>query len=454
MGKAPGRSYKRICLLMLGVLMVALLAACAPAATPTAAPTKAPAAAPTTAPAAANPTAAPKPTTASAPTAASAPPTAAPKPTTAAVAPTGTPIKIGFLTPLTGPSGPFGWLESVSVSLAEADVNAAGGINGRPLQIIRYDSPFDPVQAVTLVRKLEGTDKVFAILGPYSSGEMDVAAPLANELKIPVIGMKTTKPNFSEHNRPWEFRFTVTDDISTPAVIAAFKKANPSITGVVIVGDTKNAVSASMVNDVWPKYLKEAGLTIQGTVGYDSGTTDFSAIVTKIKDLKPQGIAYSAPPPGNPVGFAKELAAQQVTVPVVASPHFVPSNIVFAAGAAMEGWLAASFFDPTRPDASVQDFAKRWQAKADADTNIVKPARLSLEANDYDVVMILADIMRKANITPETPLLDARTKIRDGMAAVKGYNGLSGTINMGANGDATWPAVIVKAQGGAWVPVK
>ncbi|MDP2663386.1 MAG: ABC transporter substrate-binding protein, partial [Dehalococcoidia bacterium] len=287
MGQAPGGLYKRICVLMLGVVMAALLAACAPAATPTAAPTKAPAAAPTTASVA--PTAAAKPTTAAA-----VAPTAAAKPTTAAaVAPTGTPVKIGFLTPLTGPSGPFGWLESVSISLAEADVNAAGGINGHPLQIIRYDSPFDPTQAVSLVRKLEGTDKVFAILGPYSSGEMDVAAPLANELKIPVIGMKTTKPNFSENNRPWEFRFTITDDISTPAEIAAFKKLNPNVKSVVIAGDTKNAVSASMVNDVWPKYLKEAGLAIQGTVGYDSGTTDFSAIVTKIKDMKPQGIAYS-----------------------------------------------------------------------------------------------------------------------------------------------------------------
>ncbi|MDO8689484.1 MAG: ABC transporter substrate-binding protein [Dehalococcoidia bacterium] len=453
MRQTPRGIYKRICVLMLGVVMAALLAACATPAAPTAAPTKAPAAAPTTAAAAVSSPAAPAPTTASAPAAAS--PTAAPKPTTAAaVAPTGTPIKIGFLTPLTGASASFGALETVTMALAEADVNAAGGINGHPLQIIRYDSPFDPTQAVSQVRKLEGTDKVFAILGPYSSGEMDVAAPLANELKVPVIGMKTTKPGFSENNRPWEFRFTVTDDISTPAEIAAYKKAHPEVKSVVVAGDTKNAVSAFMVSDVWPKYLKEANLNIVATVGYDSGTTDFSAIITKLKSYNADGIAYSSPPPGNPVGFAKELAAQQNKAPVVVSPHFVPGLFAYQAGAAMEGWIGGSFFDPTKPDAKVQDFLKRWQAKADADPNVTKPATLTLEANDYDVVMILADIMRKANILPETPLTDARTKIRDGLAAVKGYNGLSGVINMGANGDATWPATIVIAKNGKWEVVK
>ncbi|MDP2728827.1 MAG: ABC transporter substrate-binding protein, partial [Dehalococcoidia bacterium] len=169
-------------------------------------------------------------------------------PATAPTKPTGAPIKIGYLTPLTGATAPFGQLESIAVFLGEEDVNGAGGINGHPLQLIRYDSPFDPRQAVTLVRKLAGDDKAFAILGPFSSGEMDVAAPLANELQIPVIGMKTSKPGFSENHRPWEFRVTVTDDIATKAVVDAFKKMNPNVKKVLIVGDTKESVTASMVN--------------------------------------------------------------------------------------------------------------------------------------------------------------------------------------------------------------
>ncbi|HLB11713.1 MAG TPA: ABC transporter substrate-binding protein, partial [Dehalococcoidia bacterium] len=238
--------HKGMGLLVLAAVLVLAVAACAPAATSTPTPTKAP-------PAASPTTAAPK----AEATKPAVTPTAAPS------KPTGTAIKIGYLTPLTGPTAAYGQMESIMVFLGEEDVNKTGGINGSPLQVIRYDSPFDPKQAVTLVRKLALDDKAFAILGPFSSGEMDVAAPLANDLQVPVIGMKTTKPGFSENHRPWEFRVTVTDDIMTPALVAAFKKANPNVKKVLIVGDTKEAVTESMVNAVFPKYLKEAGYEVQ-----------------------------------------------------------------------------------------------------------------------------------------------------------------------------------------------
>ncbi|MDP2936504.1 MAG: ABC transporter substrate-binding protein, partial [Dehalococcoidia bacterium] len=190
------------------------------------------------------------------------------------------------------------------------------------------------------------------------------------------------------------------------------------------------------------------------SIGFDSGTTDFSAIVTKIKDTKPEAIAFSATPKGNPVGFAKELAAQQVKAPVLTSVHFVPGLFVYQAGKDIEGWLSTSFFNMTTTDPRAQDFIKRWQIKADANPDITKPARLTLEANAYDVVMIVADIMRKANISPETSLQEARTKIRDGFQNLKDYKGISGTINMQPSGDATWPATVVIARNGAWEVVR
>ncbi len=422
---------------VVGVLLLVLLAACAPATAPTATPTKA---APAVSPSAAPKVEATK-------------PAAQPASTPAAVAPkpTGAPIKIGYLTPLTGPVGPNGFLESAAIALAEEDIAKAGNINGNPIQLIRYDSPFDPKQAVTLMRKLALEDKAFAILGPYSSGEMDVAAPLANELQIATIGMKTSKPGFSEAYRPWEFRVTITDDLFTPAIIAAFKKAHPTVKKVVLVGDTKESVTEAMFKEVFPKFLKEAGYEIVGQIPYDSGTTDFSAIVTKIKSMNPEGIAFTATPKGNPPGFAKELVAQQVKLPVMASHHFVPGNLVFQVGKEVEGWIAATYYDWTIPDPKVQDLVKRWQVKADADSNIPKPAQLTHEANSYDVVIMLADILRKANITAETPLQDARTKIRDGFAKLGPYTGLSGTTKgMQPNGDALFVPIPVIAKNGRW----
>ncbi|MDO8690055.1 MAG: ABC transporter substrate-binding protein [Dehalococcoidia bacterium] len=435
-----GRGMGKLIQLAALVSILALAgSACTPAATPTAVPTKAAAAA--------SPTAA-----AVQPTKPAGTPAASPT-TSAGSKPAGS-VKIGYITPLTGPAAAFGQMESVMVSLGEDDVNASGGINGSPLQIVRFDSPSDPQQAVTGVRKFAGDENALAIMGPWFSGEFEVAAPLANDLQIPLIGMRTTKPGMSDNNRPWEFRITVTDDILTPALIAAFKKANPNVKKVLVVGDTKQSVTQSMVADVWPKYLKEAGLAVQDTVGYDSGTTDFSAIITKIKDLKPEAIAYSATPPGNPVGFAKELYNQQVRVPVMNSVHFINGPFVFQAAKEMEGWLTVSQFDPSNPDPKAQEIIKRWQTKVDADPNVPKPARVTVEGNGYDVVLILADVMRKAGVKSDTAPKDARTKIRDGFAILKDYKGISGNITMKPNGDAiTLPTVMI-ARNGAWEVVK
>ncbi|MDP2937366.1 MAG: ABC transporter substrate-binding protein [Dehalococcoidia bacterium] len=428
-------------LLALAAALVLATAACAPAAAPTATPTKAPAAAPTTASQATKPLGTPA-------------TGAAASPTTVASKPTGNPVKIGYITPVTGPAAAFGLMESVMVSLGEEDVNGSGGINGSPLQIVKFDSPSDPQQAVTGVRKLAGDEKAFAIIGPWFSGEFEVAAPLANDLQIPLIGMRVTKPGMTDNNRPWAFRITVTDDILTPALVAAFKKANPNVKNVLVVGDTKNSVTESMVKDVWPKYLKDAGFNVQGSVGYDSGTSDFSAIVTKIKDAKPEAIAYSATPAGNPVGFAKELYNQQVRVPVMNTIHFINGPFISQAAKEMEGWLTVSQFDPSNPDPKVQAVIKRWQAQADADTKVPKPARVTVEGNAYDVVSIIGDIMRKAGIKADTSVQDARPKIRDGFANLKDYKGISGNITMKPNGDATTLPTVMIARNGAWEVMK
>lgn len=366
---------------------------------------------------------------------------------------TGALIRIGHVTPLTGPLGPLGHLEKVSLLQAEEDISKEGGIASSPLQIIRYDSS-DARQAAAAIRKLASEDRVLAILGPYSNQEMEAASSLANELQIPVIGMRATKSGESEKHRPWTFRLTVTDEIHTKAVVAAFKKLYPNIKKVLIVGDIQEPATGTTVQEVWLKYLAEAGYEVQGSVTYASGTTDYRRLVADIKDRKPEAIAYGVTPQGNPVGFAKELAAQQVKVPVMASVHVVPGLFVYQAAKEMEGWLSAILFNPTDPDLRVQDFIKRWQAAADADPDVTKPARLTLEANAYDALMVLSYIMRKANIVPDTPLQEARSKVRDGLQGLKDYRGVSGTMTMQPSGDATWPPTPVIARNGAWAVIR
>ncbi len=416
-------------MLSIAAILLLVVTACAPAAAPTATPTKAAAPAATTAaPAATVGAAATKP--------AATTPAAGAAATPAAKAPTGNPVKIGFINPLSGPTSAYGFLQRIAVNMAVEDVNATGGINGSPLQLVTDDSPFDPKQAVIVVRKQSEQDKVFAIVGPYSSGEMEVAAPLANQLQIVVASGSSTKVGVAENNRPWSFQMNVPDAIAQPPTIAGYKKLYPNVKNVVIIGDTKNAVTQYMVVDQMPKLLPAAGYKIIDTLAFDTGLTDFSAIVTKAKGLNPDGIVVCALQ-AEGVGLAKELQRQGVKAPVMTDAHPMGGPIVELAGDAVNGWVMPSLFDWENPDPKVQAFVKRFMEKAQADPSVnPKPNHLVTEASYYDTVMIFADIMRKAGVKADTNLQTARKAVLDGMTSLKGYQGIGGPISMLPTGNA------------------
>lgn len=435
----------------LAAMLVLLVTSCAPAAAPTPTPTKA--AAPTAAAPAATPTAAAKP--AAEPTKPAAP---AATPTTAAAAKpaSGTPIKIGFVTPLSGPLASFGILNRIAVKLAEEDINAAGGINGSPVQLLIEDSPFSPTQAVTVVRKLSEQDKVFAIIGPYATGEFENAAPLSNELKLTVVSPSAMKPGVAGRNRNYSFQMNLRDTIATPIAIAAYKKKYPNVKRVVLTGDTKEAVTESMVKDIFPKLLKDAGLDIIDTVPFETTITDFSPVVTKIKGLNPDGVVFAATMAVG-INFAKEYERQGMKAPVLTSAHVIGGPFVQNAGTAVEGWVMVGLFNWESTDPKISGFVKRFFERAAADPAVKPPpAHISTEGIYYDTVNIIADIMRKAGIKPDTPLQEARDKIRDGMLNLKEYQGLSGKITMDtATGEATREAMpALTADKGKWAIVK
>lgn len=367
----------------------------------------------------------------------------------------GTPIKIGFVTPLSGALSSYGVLQRIAVRLAEEDANAAGGVNGAPLQLVIEDSPFDPKQAVTVVRKLAEQDKVFAIVGPYATAEFEVAAPLSNDLKVAVVSPSAMKVGVATKNRPYAFQMNLRDDIAQPPAIDVYKKLYPNVKKVVLTGDTKDAVAEYMTKEVFPKLLKEKGLEVIDTVPFERGMTDFSAVVTKIKGLNPQGIVVAALMP-EAIGLAKELERQAVKAPVLASAHVTGGPIVQLGGTAVEGWVMPGLMDYTNPDPMVQSFVNRFFKAAAADDSVKpKPEHLVTEGTYYDTVMILADIMRKAGVKADTPLQQARDKVRDSLQNLKGYKGVVGAINMAPSGEAErQPQIVLVAEKGKYKVVK
>ena len=123
------------------------------------------------------------------------------------------PIKLGLITPLTGPLASYGKAQELVVKLAVEDVNAKGGINGSPLQLDVQDSSTDPGQAVLLFRKFAG-EGYFGVLGPMTGTQWETVSPLANRIQMPAISVNAIKPGITI--RPWTIRLQPADDTLMP----------------------------------------------------------------------------------------------------------------------------------------------------------------------------------------------------------------------------------------------
>ncbi|HLC29393.1 MAG TPA: ABC transporter substrate-binding protein [Dehalococcoidia bacterium] len=418
---------------VLSVSLALLLASCAPAAAPTPTPTKAPV-----------PVVAPSPAPPKTEAATPAPPKAAVATPTAPAKPLAR-IKIPVLAILTGPGAGFGALVKLGAKLAEEDINKAGGINGHSVEMVFYDSALNPQETVTVIRTASERDKGFAFVGPLAGSETDVAIPLANELKIPMISYALIYAGSPPH-LPWVFRVGPNDDTEVATLISAFKKKYPQAKKILIAGDVKEKSPEFWVKQLLPQNLRKEGYEIVDTVGWESGTTDFGAIVSKIKDLKPEGIALAVGSRGGSVEVAKELTRQGVKVPVMGSPHFALGGFIQRGGADMEGWIMSWSVDMNRPD--LKEVNTRLEAMAGTEPSVAKPYQPGLEYQVYDSIMMLAKVMREQNITADMDPVRARTLIAEGYRKIKDYNGLLGKLSIGPTQDAEFTPAALIVKGG------
>ncbi len=358
-------------------------------------------------------------------------------------------IKIAHILPYTGKGADWGKKGKIDADLALEDVMKAGGINGHPLEIITHDSAGAVQQAILLTRRAAQEDKVFFILGPYFSSEDEVCFPIANELKVPMVGPTSAKPDLAANNRPWAFRNTATNEKIVGPSVDAFLKRYPKVKKMAIVVDLKDAWSKNLGVDIFPQFLKAKGIEIvtgMDPISVQTSATDMSAQVTKLKHLNVDAVAV-APLYMDCATFAVEMKRQAVKIPVLCSMTMVqPAFIEITKGTA-EGWIGSSTFWPDNPDPRCQEFIRRFEKVAKLTTPHA-PFPGYADPNIYDAVMITAEIMRAGKVTPDTPLEKARDLIREGWKNLKNYKGIAGTVSILPNGEGDlkiWP---IEVKGG------
>lgn len=351
------------------------------------------------------------------------------------------PIKLGFMSSMTGPLSAYGKSQEAMVKIAVEDVNAAGGVNGSQIQMEYADIQADPGQAVLMFRKFAG-DGVFAVIGPITGTQWETVSPLANRIGLPALTATASKPGITV--RPWTIRLQPPDDLYIADGFDAFHKLYPGMKRIVVVADVREA-SGKAGADAYVNLAKKNGVEVIEVVEFSTKATDLSPVAIKVKGLNPDAILVSALGP-NALSLAKEFTVQDIQAPVLANALVWPGPFVYTVGDNGKNWHTMGF---TTVDSAtgnnelnksvVERFLKR------ADPSMGNPPNTANWTMSYDAVLLYADIMRKSNIDGNTPPEKAREIIKDEFMKLQAFSGIQ-NYKFRDTGDAHIPARILKVD--------
>jgi branched-chain amino acid transport system substrate-binding protein len=288
-----------------------------------------------------------------------------------ASAQSGAPIKIGYSMALTGGLAPNGKSALLAQKIWEEDVNAKGGLLGRPVKLVYYDDKSAPAEVPTIYTKLLDVDKVDLLLGAYATAQLAPAMPIAIARKKLFIGLLGLAVN-SEFNYPNYFAMIPSGPVPKPAFtkdfLALAMAQNPKPQTVAIVAaDQEFSNNAS---DGARDTAKTLGLKIVYDKTYPPSTTDFSPIVRAIQATNPEIVVVCSYPPDsvgivravNEIGFKpKMIGGAMVGLQATA--------IKTQLGPLLNGWTNYDFWLPVPKMhfAGVDDLLKTYQSRAQAE---------------------------------------------------------------------------------------
>ena len=339
-------------------------------------------------------------------------------------------IKVGEFASLSGSEATFGQSSHKGTALAIDDLNAAGGVLGKKIQLLTEDDQSQAGQPATVVRKLISSDGVVAILGEVASSRSLEAAPICQENKIPMVSPASTNPKVTEAG-DYIFRVCFIDPFQG-TVMANFARKTLKLQTAAILKETSSDYSVGLAKFFRERFIADGG-KIVAEQNYSHGDKDFSAQLTAIKAQNPDSIFV----PGyyTEVGLIALQARQLgITVPLFGGDGWESSSLVPIGGKALEGCYFSSHYSPQDTSPAVQNFVKEFQAKFGETPD-------TMAALGYDSAIVLADAIKRAGST------DA-AKIRDALAATKNFPGVTGKITMDANRNASKPAVILTITNG------
>ncbi len=346
---------------------------------------------------------------------------------------TGPPIKVGEFASLTGSEATFGQSSHEGTLLAVEEINAAGGVLGRKLELITDDTQSKSGEPATVVNKLILRDNVVAVLGEVASSRSLEAAKVCQDNKIPMISPSSTNPKVTESG-DFIFRVCFIDPFQG-TVMANFASKTLNMKKVAVFTDVKSDYAKGLAKFFKERFAANGG-QIDGELDYNGGDKDFKAQLTAIKSQSPDGVFVP--------GYYTDVAliciqAKQLglNVPFFGGDGWESEKLVEIGRGAVEGNYFSTHYSPEvgteKSKAFVENYKKRYNGKTPD----------ALAACGYDSALVLGAAIKRAGSTEGQ-------KIRDALAATKDLEAVTGTITINEKRDATKSAVILQIKDGKY----
>jgi branched-chain amino acid transport system substrate-binding protein len=338
-------------------------------------------------------------------------------------------IKIGMVAPLTGPIADAGRYGVQGAKLAVEEVNKAGGVLGRQIELVVEDDQSLNPATVLAFAKLSDDKDIVAFLGPTRSTQIQSIAPSVKQVARPVM-IGGTDPSLTLAGNPWLFRFRP-NDTYTARVMSDYGLNTLGKKKWAIVHDT-DAFGTNAKN-LFVEALKNQGVTPVVVEGQPNNSPDYTAVALAVKQSGADVLATFITFETDLAVFARQLRQLGVNVVWLGSPSITTTTARKLAGASLYGTFAVADFHPeANPEA--KSFSEKYLAS-------YKTTPDFFASWPYDAVHVLAEAITKAgSVDPE--------KVRDALLAVKDYRGVEGVYNFDKNGDGLHGYNIVKNDNG------
>jgi branched-chain amino acid transport system substrate-binding protein len=346
-------------------------------------------------------------------------------------------FRFGMAMPLTGSQALYGQDQVKAAEWAVAEINKAGGINGKKLEMIVLDTQADPQLGIQMANRLVSVEKVPAFVTAWSA-VVKAVAPIANDNHVVELSVGANSPDIAKLGDYVYTTFPLADvDIAAVAHYAAtnmgMKKA-----AIVYINNETGTVAA----EVYKKAFTAAGGTIVANETYDPKATDFTGPLLKVRAANPDIIHLQGLVSDTPQVIA-QMRQLGLTQPITSYSAAFNPKLIQQLGAAAEGLIATSLAPGADDSDTVKTYVARWAKDVGREPN-----GLPYTQYLYDAPYLVAAVFKSLD---DKKIAITGENFRKEMLAMRTFGlPLTGKTALGEDHTVIKPVYLMEVKGGKW----